>query len=246
MNFIKNGENIEVRKHSYKPIATYQNWHASALQRINQEYHVINDGILNKKDYSLLFENEDKKYYLPVEVTDQMNIYGEVTISTQALRFLSEKKIKLVIVDKYGNPEGIYLPDGYIGSATTLLGQCRIYLDEKEHLDIARQMEIAGLHNIRSNLRYYQKKQTDTVLQEGIQAISQCIKQINEGRDVNQLLLIEARARQKYYQTFNSILKDKRFEFTVRSRRPPLDPLNAMISFGNTLLYNKFMQVIYH
>ncbi len=58
-------------------------------------------------------------------------------------------------------------------------------------------------------------------------------------------MLIEARARQQYYSAFNVILKQDDFSFEKRTRRPPMDELNAMISFGNTLLYNIVLQEIW-
>jgi CRISPR-associated protein Cas1 len=127
----------------------------------------------------------------------------------------------------------------------TLLKQCTLYLDEKEHLRMAKLMEIASLHNIRANLRYYNKKKSNKMIEEAVTYISQCINEINESTTNDGLLLTEARARQTYYRTFNSILSNTDFGFSARSRRPPLDPLNAMISFGNTLLYNKFLQIIW-
>jgi len=57
-------------------------------------------------------------------------------------------------------------------------------------------------------------------------------------------MMIEARCRQKYYELFNEIIKVRGFEFTARTRRPPRYALNAMISFGNTLLYNRIAMEI--
>ena len=57
-------------------------------------------------------------------------------------------------------------------------------------------------------------------------------------------MTLEARARQKYYQCFNVIMAESGFTFKKRTKRPPEDPLNAMISFGNTLLYQRFANEI--
>lgn len=48
-----------------------------------------------------------------------------------------------------------------------------------------------------------------------------------------------------YYASFNLILKDSQFKFIKRTKRPPEDSLNAMISFGNTLLYQIIATEIY-
>jgi len=71
------------------------------------------------------------------------------------------------------------------------------------------------------------------------------MEDVERGTDVNALLLVEARARQKYYTCFNSILKNDDFNFVKRTRQPPEDEINALISFGNTLLYNQFLHLIW-
>ena len=71
------------------------------------------------------------------------------------------------------------------------------------------------------------------------------IKEIRNSKDIDGLRLIEARYRQLYYSMFNEIIDDPRFKFTKRTRRPPRDPINAMISFGNTFLYNHIATEIY-
>ena len=234
---------FDVRKHKYQPTDTYHNWHESVVQKIDREYHILQDGVLNKKDYALLFENDQERHHIPVEVVDQLNVYGEVSMSYSALRTLGDKNIKVSVYDKYGNLMGQYVPEKYHANAAALIRQCLFYDDGVKRLDMARQMEIASLHNMRANLRYYQKK--GKALDEYIALLTKCIVELNEQKDINALMLIEARARQKYYSAFNLIMDHTDFVYTNRSKRPPRDQLNAMISFGNTLLYGQFLQMIW-
>lgn len=44
---------------------------------------------------------------------------------------------------------------------------------------------------------------------------------------------------------FSNIIKDEQFKFTIRTKRPPQDAINACISFGNTLMYNEFLSIIW-
>ncbi len=243
-DFIKTRKSIEIKKHIYQPLSNYYTWHPSVIQHINNEYHLIQNGILNKKDYELLFENEDKKHHIPVECIEQLNIYNEVAITSRVLLTFQKENIKVAFVDKYGNLIGFFIPEKFYKSSATVLKQCRIYSDEKQRLALAKQMQIASLHNIHANLRYYEKRKPNS-LSVSINNMSSFIKQLNEATTIENLMLIEARARQQYYSNFNQILENIDFAFKKRTRRPPTDPLNAMISFGNTLLYNLFLQFIY-
>lgn len=127
--------------------------------------------------------------------------------------------------------------DGIRGK--TMLKQVEIYLDEKRRLRIARALEISAFHNLRANLRYYAKPRRSEKLNEGIQLLSGAIKELNEAADIGAMMLIEARGRRIYYAMFNEIIRNGDFLFTSRPRRPPKDPLNALISYGNTYLYHR-------
>lgn len=239
--FVKKSKKVEVRKYCYKREATYRNWRDCVVEKVNHEYHIITDGIINKKDYALLFENEDEKHHIPVEVVDQINFYNDITIGSGVFKTLNEKNIKATFFDKYGNLVGCYLPEKRKGDTRILLKQCEMY-SGKERLNVAKQMQIASIHNMRANIRYYNKKKN---LEDCLVQLSGMIKEVNEGKTINSLMLTEARARQVYYEAFNTILNNDDFLFTVRSKRPPKDEINAMISFGNTLLYNQFLQYIW-
>ena len=58
-------------------------------------------------------------------------------------------------------------------------------------------------------------------------------------------MAIEGNIRNEYYHCFNKIIKNPEFEFSIRSRRPPRDNINALISFGNSLLYTTILGEIY-
>ena len=51
-------------------------------------------------------------------------------------------------------------------------------------------------------------------------------------------LLLEARVREIYYGCYDAFLLSDAFQYQKRSRRPPQNAFNAMLSFGNTVLYN--------
>lgn len=243
-DFKKKGKQILVEKHIYQPKEYYRNWHPCLIQKVNKEYHLTKNGIINKKDYALLFETDTEKYHIPVEATEQLNIYNDVIVTSQVLRALSHEKVRLGVFDRYGDILGYFVPEGYIADSRTVIAQCREYNDASKRLRMTKKMENAAIHNIRANVRYYNKKK-DVELSDTVEQLSGSIKRINECRTVDEILLEEARCRQAYYQIFNLIIEQPGFTYEKRTRRPPLDPVNAMISFGNTLLYNRIQQMIW-
>jgi CRISPR-associated protein Cas1 len=73
----------------------------------------------------------------------------------------------------------------------------------------------------------------------GVQTCALPILKIREKASVNKLLMIEASIKKNYYSCFNSIINNNDFIFNSRSTMPPKDNINALMSFGYTLLYSR-------
>lgn len=238
------GGSISIKK-VRKPQKIYNSWNESVLEKKQNKYHLINDGILSKKDWTILFENEENKRYLPVEIVDDLNVYSNVVFDSNIFRYFAEKRITTNIFDQYGNIVGRFIPDSCVRSAKLMMKQVALYLDEDRRIKMARKLEIAGLHNIRSNLRYYKKKRRSALIGKSIQELTACIEEIEKAKSTNEMMMIEARARQSYYACLNEIIREEDFCFTGRTKRPPKDALNALISFGNVFLYNAIASMIH-
>ncbi|HAT88295.1 MAG TPA: CRISPR-associated endonuclease Cas1 [Roseburia sp.] len=233
---------IKKEKKAYRTV--YRDWYTTGIQRVDNNYHLINEGILTKRDFNILFEGGEGKRYIPVETTDALFIYSNVILTGGFLEFVNQAGLNVCVIDKYGEKVGSFVPQNNRRNIKMELKQLRMYDSETKRLAMARKLEIAGISNIRANLRYYERRKESKELQENVDVMSAYIKQLNEAKSINELMLIEAQARQKYYQCFNYILDNKDFNFEKRTRRPPQDPINAMISFGNTLLYQRIANEI--
>ena len=241
----KKSNQVIIQKASHKRQKIYHNWYSSAIEKIGNEYHIIQDGVLSKQDTTILFENECGKRYLPAEVIDTINIYGNVIFTAELFLYFSTQKIKVNIIDRYGNLVGSFTPQAYHKSAKMMLKQVETYISNEKRLKIAKCIEIASLHNMRSNLRYYAKRKKDSRLLQSVQKITDSIVSVNQSKTIQKIMLEEARARETYYSCFDAIIGKASFLFEKRTRRPPQNPINAMVSFGNTLLYNLIAQDIH-
>lgn len=76
------------------------------------------------------------------------------------------------------------------------------------------------------------------ILKEISRQLAAALQRIEEAITPEELLGLEGEAAQRYFDGFDSLILQQResFSFTKRSRRPPLDPVNAMLSFAYTLL----------
>lgn len=77
-----------------------------------------------------------------------------------------------------------------------------------------------------------------------IEAVEAYRKSIAETTDIAMLMGIEGNCRQTYYDAFEYIIDD--FSMNGRTKQPPSNEVNALISFGNMLCYTKALDAIYH
>ena len=243
--FVKENNTVKAKKNKQENRTKYNHWYKSAIKKENNEYHIINDGILTKKDYSILFENENKKIEIPAEVTEHINIYSQTIFSSNFFKTLNQHNIRVSLFDQYDHYIGSFMPINYHKSASILIKQVENYINKAKRLEIAKKIIDSGTTNIISNLKYYNKHNDDIQLDKIIDDLKICKQEMKAAKTLEILLLQEARMRELYYSSYNIILSNPEFKFTKRTRRPPKDALNAMISFGNTIIYQKIANEIY-
>lgn len=232
------------KKQNYK--LEYNNrWKSSCIQKIDKQYHILSDGIITRKDYTILFENEEGKMYIPVETTDTINIYSNISFNTTFFEYVSKKGLQINIFNKYGKFVGSFNPNVHYEATKMMFNQVEIYNNGDKRLVIAKAIEIASLHNQRENLRYFYKHNKNEQIETSIKYMTMSIDKIKKANSVEELMLYEAQGKQKYYQCFDIIINDSNFLFDKRTKRPPKNEVNAMISFGNVFLYQRIATMIY-
>lgn len=120
--------------------------------------------------------------------------------------------------------------------------QTRAYLDLERRMHLARGFVEGATANMLRNLKYYSSRGKSV---EGhIEAIESYRKYFSKASSIAELMGIEGNCRQTYYDAFDQIVQ----EFTMggRTKQPPANELNAMISFGNMLCYARALDAIYH
>ncbi len=244
--FIRDKYTKKILSRKYKHLGRimYSNWHTSSLQQVGKNYHIINDGILTRQDYSLLFENEEFKQKLPIEMVESINIYSNVILSSGFFEFANQHNLCVNFFDKYGAFVGSLFTARNKVNGKLFLKQSEIYQDNCKRLEYAKKIIIASMHNMRANLRYYKKHRESENIISNILKISNIITEMNQASNIDELMLIEAHGHQIYYECFNDILDNPSFLFVRRSKRPPKDAINSLISFGNVYMYNRIAMEI--
>lgn len=208
-----------------------------------RDYYIFKSGRLRRHENTIELEFNDGKKAIPVNDIHSLHLFGEIDINTKLITFLNQHGIPIHFYNYYGYYSGSFYPRERLVSGFLLVKQVEHYLDSGRRLEIATELVNSALHNILSNLNHYKKNGKD--VDKFIDAIEEERRHLAECRDIAGAMGIEGRAREHYYSSFDTLLRDE-FRFEKRSRMPPGNMLNALISFGNSLLYATVLTEIYH
>lgn len=210
-----------------------------------RNYYIFKSGRIRRQDNTIYIETEEGNKPVPIEDVDSFYLFGELDLNTKFLNFLSQKNIPAHVFNYYGFYAGSFYPREYLNSGFLLVRQVEHYSNPNKRLAIAREISSAAAHNILLNLAYYQSraKEADAVaaIKDEVEGIA---SRIDEAKDVSELMGIEGNIRERYYAAWPAILGPET-EFEKRVRRPPDNLINALISFGNSMMYTSALSEIY-
>ena len=150
----------------------------------------------------------------------------------------SKSRVVVSVFSEQGKKLGSFLPEARLLSPPVTIEQLRAYGDSKQRLYLASRFVLGSIHNLRLNIRYYRKNYRNPLFTESLHAIDALEKLVKQCKDYNELLMLEARVRNAYYRCFDAFIQVEGFAFDKRTRRPPKNEVNAMLSFGYTVLYH--------
>jgi CRISPR-associated protein Cas1 len=172
--------------------------------------------------------------------TSQVCIFGNVQISTQVLRELCMNGISVTIFTTGGWFCG--MAHGMTHKNVELrIAQFKACADKERRAHAAAAVVYSKIRNCRTILM----RNHSDLPQAVSTALMRLSMQARHTTDIETLLGIEGAAGHAYFSQFNGMLKGKRqgesdaewrFDFNGRNRRPPLDPVNALLSYGYSLL----------
>ncbi len=218
---------------------------------MKQTFYLFNPGVLERKDNTLKFtaitedgngeETLGKPKYLPVEQVGDIYVFGSLKANSALFNFLGQKDIAVHFFDYYENYTGSFMPRDSVLSGKLLLAQTAAYQNKKKRLEIARKFIEGAAFNMVKNLKYYDNRGKD--LESYIQKINELALQIDSTEDIKELMGTEGMIRQTYYSAFDLIIND--FVMELRTKQPPQNEVNALISFGNMMCYSETLRAIH-
>lgn len=203
--------------------------------------YLYKSGTLSRQDSSLVLKDKAGYCsYIPIEQIDTLICFGEVTLNKRTFSLLNIYHVSILFFNFYGQYIGRFSPKQYV-DGKIMMNQVLAYSNLEKRTEIAYTIIKASISNELSLLKYYRKKSFDLNIQ--ISQLEQIIKQL-KSKSIEELLVLEANAKRIYYDCFDIILHNSVYHFEKRTKRPPQNEINAMVSYGYSLLYANYLSVL--
>jgi CRISPR-associated protein Cas1 len=201
-------------------------------------FYLIKNGKLVRKENTVYFMSKEKKFLLPLHKIHTIYVYGKVSVTSGVLSYLAKSGICIHFFNTYGFFEGSFYPRETLVSGDIVVRQAEHYLDFDKRLALAREILSGSFDNIRKNLLYHD-------MQESADKIEDSKKNLEQADSIPRLMNIEGNVWNIYYGSLDEILPEE-FSFEKRTRRPPENIVNCLISFANSLVYSTTLSEIYN
>ncbi|MDY7014760.1 MAG: CRISPR-associated endonuclease Cas1 [Cyanobacteriota bacterium] len=172
---------------------------------------------------------------------EQILVFGQSQLTTQVIRACLWRDIPIAYLSRMGYCYGRMMP---IERGYRHLRRYQQELSMGERLTVARSLVAAKLKNSRVVLLRQQRKRDIPQLGRIIPSLERLAQQAQQAIALEQLMGYEGAGAAQYFEGFGDCLTPPDFSFVARSKRPPLNPVNALLSFGYQVLWNHLLSLI--
>lgn len=205
-----------------------------------------------------------REEHIPLVKIDEVVVLGEVTLTASAIHLLLERDIEITFLGYYGQFKGRLSPP-FSKNAILRLAQYRTHQEMSERCDLARRFVIGKLSNQRQRLLRYNRAHQDAEVDQAIKQLTNLISNLAvlslpqstgkktltggdnsiAGTPLEVIVGLEGMGSAAYFRCFGKLLNDPaQWPFSGRVKRPPTDPVNALLSFGYSLLTSKVASAV--
>jgi CRISP-associated protein Cas1 len=214
----------------------------------NQEMaaiYLIEQGTSIYKDHLrfIIHVNEKPKLEIPIREVEQIMIFGNIQLSTPVINACLKEQIAVLFLNQSGQYHG-HLSSEESTNIDNHLAQIERRNDYNFQFNVCKAIVLGKLVNSKQLLAKFNRRRKITVIDKAIFGINQDIASLELVDNLDSLRGYEGITAARYFPAFGQLITNPNFEFSLRNRQPPTDPINSLLSFGYTLLFNNVMSFI--
>lgn len=208
------------------------------MRYLNTVYVTDHQARISRSKSSLIVTTPDGKQRIPLEAVDAVTLLGGGHMTTDAIAACAERQIRVACLRRGGGVRfTIAGPRG--GNVHLRVAQHRASGDDEASLAIAKYIVAAKIQSSRRVLLRWARDAAPQVrgpLQSRADVMAARVSRIRTAGDADHLRGIEGDAARAYFAGMGMVLSGTWCTFTDRNRRPPRDPVNALLGFSYGLL----------
>lgn len=203
------------------------------------------------------------KKRLPLIKIEHVVVLGEVTLTASALHMLMERNIEVHFLSQHGHFKGCLSPS-LSKNAVLRLAQHQAHHNLPQRCELAKRFVIGKLSNQRVMLQRVNRRQPGALFEQEVAQIASILRTLQklpvdaaaapalangdtgiEGTPLATILGLEGAGSAAYFRCFGHMLSDQaQWPYPGRVKRPPTDPVNALLSYGYALLASQVRSAI--
>jgi len=207
-------------------------------------YVTQDDAFIGKVDERLTVKFEKKNILdIPLIKVKGLVIMGRASISPAAISELLKSKISLSFLTTYGKYIACLEPE--MGKNIYLRNaQWKIAGESPQAIHLTKAFVRGKLKNYRCSLLKSQRMRFEIDLNNGLNQLQTTIISLEKATTIDSIRGYEGAGSAAYFGCFNELIRNENFRFEIRNRRPPLDPINSLLSLGYSLLRHDIQSAI--
>lgn len=197
--------------------------------------YITEDGarIQKKGRKFLVGRNLEILFEIPEEMLDGLVLVGSVQVSSQAMISLLQLGVPVTWISGTGKFFGRLESTSHVH---VVKQQKQILLQESPlFLELGKRIVLAKVQNQLTVLRQYNRRAKSAAVSNDIELISRIRKNVHKAESREKLMGYEGIIARVYFHGLGQLVPPP-FAFSKRTKQPPTDPFNTMLSFGYTLL----------
>jgi CRISP-associated protein Cas1 len=204
---------------------------------LNTLYITRQESYLHKERETIVIKQKDEKLgQFPALTIGNILCFGQVSVSPFLMGYCAEQGIGLAFYTEFGRFLA-RVQGKQSGNVLLRRTQYRWADDEQRSADLGRVIIAAKVANSRSVLqREVRNHGSNILLEKAIVHLAASLRSLKVAKTLDEVRGVEGDAAAVYFSVFNELLRNTGFAFGGRIRRPPTDPVNALLSFVYSLI----------
>lgn len=211
------------------------------MKKLLNTLYITTQGAYLHKDHETIVikDGSEKLGQFPALTINNIVCFGQVSVSPFLMGYCGEKKIGLAFFNEHGRFLA-RIQGRQTGNVLLRRTQYRWADDTSKTTELARLFVASKITNCRAVLmREIRNHGENKVIALAVKNLAVGLRQTHHADSVDELMGTEGAAASTYFAAMGEMIRGKGFEFSGRARRPPTDPVNALLSFSYSILANE-------